>query len=110
MVSKRAEGTTTPSSSISTFREDLCAIARKPEQRERRVARSANLAGRKETEVCGSEQRVGREQLSGDKIQWYIYSLYSDKDGNTTLLPKLQYKYQCNPLFTGSLDFKQFLK
>lgn len=32
---------------------------------------------------------VSRRQLSEDKIQWYICSLYSDKGGNTTLPPKL---------------------
>lgn len=90
-VSKRAEGATMPTAVISTFREGIWAIVHKSEQRELWFPPSAitpklllcHLTLRKENVA------VSRGQLSEDKIQWYICSLYSDKGGNTTLPPKL---------------------
>lgn len=54
----------------STFREGISATAHKAEQWKLWLPPSANPFVRKETEVHGSEQPVGREQLYGDKIQW----------------------------------------
>lgn len=64
------------------------------------VSPPVGLAARRQTEVQGSEQHAGSKQLSGDMIQRCIYSLYSDEHhpGNTTLLPKLQFKPQHVPL------------
>lgn len=55
---------------------------------------ATRLGERRERNVA-----VSRGQLSEDKIQWYMCSLYSDKAGNTTLPPKLCHIIRTSILF-----------